>query len=106
MTKSNGLRRKRDRFTRQMLSEYLHHFGIALEDVFLRIDPSTPAARLQRVTPILTIKGTRGSRIVPHTDLEALGADFTGERFGPHHELASDAAAYSAFVPQPSKSQS
>jgi hypothetical protein len=46
-------RRKRDRFTRQMLARYLHHFGIELfTDAFLRVDATTPAVRLQRVTKV------------------------------------------------------
>jgi hypothetical protein len=47
------LRRKRDRFTPDMLRRYLNHFGIELfRDDFLRVDPTTPAVRLQQVTNI------------------------------------------------------
>jgi hypothetical protein len=43
--------RKRDRFTREMLRDYLRHFGIELfADEFLRIDAATPAIKLQQVT--------------------------------------------------------
>jgi hypothetical protein len=46
-------RRKRDRFTREMLGEYLHHFGIELfTDAFLCVDATTPAVRLQQVAKI------------------------------------------------------
>ena len=46
-------RRKRDRFTPEMLARYLHHFGIELfTDAFLCIDATTSAVRLQRVTKI------------------------------------------------------
>ena len=46
-------RRKRDRFTREMLTRYLHHFGIELfTDAFLCVDATTPAIRLQQVTRI------------------------------------------------------
>jgi hypothetical protein len=45
------LLRKRDRFTPDMLHRYLNHFGIELfRDEFLRVDPTTPAVRLQQVT--------------------------------------------------------
>lgn len=44
-------KRKRDRFTRDMLQEYLRHFGVELfSDVFLRIDAGVPAVRLQQST--------------------------------------------------------
>jgi len=47
------LRRKRDRFTREMLARYLHHFGIELfTDAFLCVDATTPAVRLEQVTGI------------------------------------------------------
>ena len=46
-------RRKRDRFTREMLGDYLHHFGIELfTDAFFCVDATTPAVRLQQVTKI------------------------------------------------------
>ena len=46
-------RRKRDRFSREMLAGYLHHFGIELfRDAFLQVDATTPAVRLQQVTEI------------------------------------------------------
>ena len=46
-------RRKRDRFTRAMLRDYLRHFGIELmTDEFLRVDATTQAIRLQRVTKV------------------------------------------------------
>jgi hypothetical protein len=48
-------RRKRDRFTREMLARYLHHFGIELfTHAFLCVDATTPAVRLQQVTRIIT----------------------------------------------------
>jgi len=48
-------RRKRDRFTREMLARYLHHFGIELRtDAFLCVDATTPAVRLQQVTKIIS----------------------------------------------------
>lgn len=48
------LRRKRDRFTREMLARYLHHFGIELfTDDFLCVDATTPAVRLQQVTKVI-----------------------------------------------------
>lgn len=44
-------RRKRDRFTREMLRDYARHFGVELfTDEFLRVDASAPAVRLQQVT--------------------------------------------------------
>ena len=47
------LPRKRDRFTPDMLRGYINHFGIELfRDDFLRVDPTTPAVRLQQVTKI------------------------------------------------------
>jgi hypothetical protein len=47
------LRRKRDRFTREMLARYLHHFGIELfTGASLCVDATTPAVRLQQVTKI------------------------------------------------------
>lgn len=47
------LRRKRDRFTPDMLRRYLTHFGIELfSDDFLRVDPTTPAVRFQKLTNI------------------------------------------------------
>lgn len=46
-------RRKRDRFTREMLRDYLRHFGAELfTDDFLRVDAATPAVRLQQVTNV------------------------------------------------------
>ena len=46
-------RRKRDRFTGDMLRDYLRHFGIELNtDEFLRVDATTPAVRLQQVTKV------------------------------------------------------
>jgi hypothetical protein len=45
--------RKRDRFTRDMLREYLRHFDVELfEDGFMRIDAASPAVRLQQVTSV------------------------------------------------------
>lgn len=45
--------RKRDRFTRQMLRDYLTHFGIELfSDSFFRVDLAAPAVRLQERTKI------------------------------------------------------
>jgi hypothetical protein len=46
-------RRKRDRFTRDKLRDYLRHFGIELiTDEFLRVDAATRAVRLQQVTNV------------------------------------------------------
>ena len=46
-------RRRRDRFTREMLRTYLQHFGIeALTDEFLHVDAGSPAVRLQQVTNV------------------------------------------------------
>jgi hypothetical protein len=48
-----GERRKRDRFTREMLHDYLREFGIELfSDGFLRVDAALPAVRLQQRTKI------------------------------------------------------
>jgi hypothetical protein len=48
-------RRKRDRFTREMLGAYLRHFGIEMfTDAFLCVDATTPAVRLQQVTKVLS----------------------------------------------------
>lgn len=45
--------RKRDRFTREMLRDYLRHFGIELfADEFLHVDAGSPAVRLQQVTNV------------------------------------------------------
>jgi hypothetical protein len=45
--------RKRDRFTREMLRDYLREFGIELfSDDFLRIDAASPAVQLQRRTKV------------------------------------------------------
>jgi hypothetical protein len=47
------LPRKRHRFTPDMLRRYLDHFAIELfREDFLRVDPTTPAVRLQQVTNI------------------------------------------------------
>jgi hypothetical protein len=44
-------RRKRDRFTREMLGDYLRVFGIELfSDDFFRVDAASPAVRLQQRT--------------------------------------------------------
>ena len=44
-------RRKRDRFTGEMLRDYLRHFGVdVFTDDFLRVDTATPAIRLQQIT--------------------------------------------------------
>jgi hypothetical protein len=44
-------RRKRDRFTPDMLRDYLHHFTVELfADDFLCVGPATPAVRLQQTT--------------------------------------------------------
>jgi hypothetical protein len=44
-------RRKRDRFTREMLRDYLREFGIEMfSDEFLRVDAASPAVRLQQRT--------------------------------------------------------
>jgi hypothetical protein len=66
------LRRKRDRFTRKMLGEYLHHFRIELfTDAFLCVDASTPAVRLQQVTKI---------RSLPEFTLEQIAGDLPWQR--------------------------
>jgi len=45
--------RKRDRFTREMLCDYLKEFGIKLfADDFFCVNPASPAIRLQRVTKL------------------------------------------------------
>ena len=45
-----GERRKCDRFTREMLRDYLMEFGIeSLSDDFLRVDATVPAIRLQQL---------------------------------------------------------
>ena len=44
---------KRDRFTREMLHNYLREFGVELSsDDFLRVVEEAPAVRLQRVTQV------------------------------------------------------
>jgi hypothetical protein len=46
-------RRKRDRFTGEMLRHYLRHFGVELfTDAFLCVSAATPAVRLQQLTNI------------------------------------------------------
>lgn len=46
-------RLKRDRFTSEMLRDYLKEFGVRLfADEFLRVDSAAPAVRLQRTTKI------------------------------------------------------
>lgn len=46
-------RRKRDRFTREMLRDYLREFGVDLfSDDFFRIAPESPAVRLQQITKV------------------------------------------------------
>ena len=46
-------RRKRDRFTKNVLCEYLRHFGVELfADDFLRVHEATPAVRLQQLTKV------------------------------------------------------
>jgi hypothetical protein len=46
-------RRKRDRFTREMLRDYLREFGVELfSDSFLRVEPASPAVRLQQMTKV------------------------------------------------------
>lgn len=45
--------RKRDRFTKQILREYLGHFGIELfSDDFFRINTESPAVKLQQSKPV------------------------------------------------------
>jgi hypothetical protein len=52
-TERYTLRRKRDRFSREMLRDYLRHFGVELfSDDFLRVDRESPAVRLQQVTKV------------------------------------------------------
>lgn len=46
-------RRKRDRFTSEMLRDYLRECGVQLfADEFLRVDSASPAVRLQQSTKI------------------------------------------------------
>lgn len=46
-------RRKRDRFTGEMLRDYLRHFGVELfTDEFLCVSAEMPAVRLQQVTNV------------------------------------------------------
>jgi hypothetical protein len=46
-------RRKRDRFTREMLREYLSNFGLnPFSDDFFNISDQSPAVRLQRTTKV------------------------------------------------------
>jgi hypothetical protein len=46
-------RRRRDRFTSEMLRDYLRHFGVELfTDEFLCVSAETPAVRLQQVTNV------------------------------------------------------
>lgn len=48
-----SVRRIRDRFTGEMLRDYLRHFGVELfTDEFLCVSASTPAVRLQQVTNV------------------------------------------------------
>ena len=45
--------RKRDRFTREMLCEYLREFGVELfADEFFCVNSASPAVRLQRITKL------------------------------------------------------
>ena len=44
-------RRRRDRFTREMLRTYLQHFE-AFTHAFLHVDAGSPAVRLQQVTNV------------------------------------------------------
>ena len=47
------LRRKRDRFTSDMLRDYVAHFGIRLfDDEFLCVNVESPAIRLQQITNV------------------------------------------------------
>ena len=47
------LRRKRNRFTSDMLRDYVAHFGIRLfDDEFLRVSVHSPAIRLQQITNV------------------------------------------------------
>ena len=44
-------KRKKDRFTRDMLHEYLRDFGIEpFSDAFFRVEAGAPAVRLQQIT--------------------------------------------------------
>jgi hypothetical protein len=53
LTDRYQLPRKRDRFTPDMLRQYLAHFGIdLLSDDFMHIDYTTPAVRLQQITKV------------------------------------------------------
>lgn len=46
-------RRRQDRFTGEMLHDYLRHFGVELfTDAFLCVSAETPAVRLQQVTNV------------------------------------------------------
>jgi hypothetical protein len=50
-------KRKRDRFSRQLLEEYLGHFGIRpFEDGFLIADEGRPAILLQQVRPVVKMR--------------------------------------------------
>lgn len=65
-------KRKRDRFTREMLGDYLREFGItAFADDFFRIDPTSPAVRLELLG--------RGSR-TPEFTLEQVVAGVPWQR--------------------------
>ena len=52
-TERYAARGKADRFTLEMLREYVRHFGIELfADEFLRVDAAAPAIRLQQITNV------------------------------------------------------
>jgi hypothetical protein len=50
-------KRRRDRFTRPLLEEYLGHYHIRpFEDDFLVVDQARPAILLQQVRPVITMR--------------------------------------------------
>ena len=49
-------RRVRDRFPREVLAEYLSHFGLRpFEDAFYRVGPSSPAVLLNQAEPVVSL---------------------------------------------------
>jgi hypothetical protein len=49
-------RRKKDRFTRELLEEYLNHFGIRpFDDSFFVVDKAHEAVLLERTQPVFTL---------------------------------------------------
>jgi hypothetical protein len=67
--------RKRDRFTRDLLQEYLAHFGIRpFDDDFFVVDASHPAVLLQQTRPVFNL---------PEFSLEEVVAGIPWRREGP-----------------------